>query len=74
MQSDTKILREVNALSRLSHRNIVRYYTTWVETSEPQSTAASDDSGAEFPIEDAMTSVPGMSGRHLPVNGGFYIN
>ncbi|EKM74744.1 hypothetical protein AGABI1DRAFT_109872 [Agaricus bisporus var. burnettii JB137-S8] len=33
-QSDTKIFREVNALSRLSHRFIVRYFTTWVETSE----------------------------------------
>lgn len=42
-QSDTKIFREVNALSRLSHRFIVRYFTTWVETSEntnPSSSAA----------------------------------
>ncbi|KAJ4467716.1 kinase-like domain-containing protein [Lentinula edodes] len=62
-QSD-KIFREVNALSRLSHRFIVRYYTTWVETSEPSSTAASDDSDNEFDssdlsnTEDGMTSVP----------------
>ena len=48
MQSNTKIFREVNALSRLSHRNIVRYYTTWVETSDPQSTVASDDSSASL--------------------------
>ena len=51
MQSDTKIFREVNALSRLSHRNIVQYYTTWVKTSEEselQSTVASDDSSSEF--------------------------
>ena len=76
MQSDTKIFREVNALSRLSHRNIVRYYTTWVETSEPQSTVASDDSSSEF-VEDGMTSVPQTpqtSERHLPINGGFHIN
>ena len=73
MQSDTKIFREVNALSRLSHRNIVRYYTTWIETSEPQSTT-SDDSSAEFTAEDGMTSVPETSERHLPINGGFYIN
>ncbi len=33
-QSDTNIFREVNALSRLSHRFIARYYTTWVETNE----------------------------------------
>ena len=79
MQSDTKIFREVNALSRLSHRNIVRYYTTWVETSEPQSTVVSDDSSAEFLSDDGdgdgMTSVPPeTSERHLPINGGFYIN
>jgi hypothetical protein len=74
MQSDTKIFREVNALSRLSHRNIVRYYTTWVETSEPDSMVASDDSSAEFASEDGRTSVPETSERHLPINGGFYIN
>ncbi|KAF8148631.1 kinase-like domain-containing protein [Crassisporium funariophilum] len=76
MQSDTKIFREVNALSRLSHRNIVRYYTTWVETNEPHSTAASDDSSAESSTdEDGMTSVPAeTSERHLPINGGFSIS
>jgi translation initiation factor 2-alpha kinase 4 len=74
MQSDTKIFREVNALSRLSHRNIVRYDTTWVETSEPQSSVASDDSSAEFATEDGRTSVPETNERHLPINGGFYIN
>ena len=74
MQSDTKIFREVNALSRLSHRNIVRYYTTWVETSDPESTVASDDSSSEFVTEDGRTSVPETSERHLPINGGFYIN
>ena len=41
-QSD-KILREVNALSRLSHRNIVRYYTTWVEMAEPDANVALPD-------------------------------
>ncbi len=61
MQSDTKIFREVNALSRLSHRNIVRYYTTWVETYEPSVSAAasaseSDSSGTS--LGGAMTSVP----------------
>ncbi|KAF5357565.1 hypothetical protein D9757_013020 [Collybiopsis confluens] len=66
-QSD-KIFREVNALSRLSHRFIVRYYTTWVETSEPSSAAPSDDSEGESSdtdsdseSEDGMTSVPTSS-------------
>ncbi|KAF9065023.1 kinase-like domain-containing protein [Rhodocollybia butyracea] len=66
-QSD-KIFREVNALSRLSHRFIVRYYTTWVETAEPSSTAASDDSENEYSrnesdTADGMTSVPNSSSR-----------
>jgi len=67
-QSDIKIFREVNALSRLSHRFIVRYYTTWVETSESvfaamssgstSETDATDDDTAEG---DGMTSVPHSS-------------
>ena len=81
MQSD-KIFREVNALSRLSHRNIVRYYTTWVETAESDmATASSDDSSAESGTDDGMTSVPEQSigtkpssNRHLPINGGFHIS
>lgn len=59
---ENRIFREVNALSRLSHRFIVRYYTTWFELSEPESAAASDygsnsegDSGS---TADGMTSVP----------------
>ncbi|CAL1710511.1 unnamed protein product [Somion occarium] len=51
-QSDSRIFREVNALSRLNHRFIVRYYTTWVETSEVPSTTASSAGS------DSTTSVP----------------
>ncbi|KIY47671.1 kinase-like protein [Fistulina hepatica ATCC 64428] len=45
--SDTKIFREVTALSRVNHRFIVRYFTTWLETSEMVSAAPSDDSDNE---------------------------
>ena len=56
--TDNKILREINALSRLSHRFIVRYYTAWFEESESLSTAASpDDSGGE--TADGVTSILG---------------
>jgi translation initiation factor 2-alpha kinase 4 len=56
--TDNKILREINALSRLSHRFIVRYYTAWFEDSESLSTAASpDDSGGE--TADGVTSFLG---------------
>ncbi|KAG6846835.1 hypothetical protein H0H93_011507, partial [Arthromyces matolae] len=73
LSSDVKIFREVNALSRLSHRNIVRYYTTWVEISdEPISSIASDDSSTESGIESGLTSVPNSDAgeRYLPTNGG----
>ena len=82
-QSD-KIFREVNALSRLSHRNIVRYYTTWVETAEPdENVALSDESSADSCTEDDdfMTSVPPPNtpskinnANSQPINGGFHIN
>ena len=74
MKSDTRIFREVNALSRLSHRFIVRYYTTWVETSQPHNNGhdsdSDSDSDSDFDSEDrdfdsdddrttdARTSVP----------------
>jgi translation initiation factor 2-alpha kinase 4 len=54
--TDNKILREINALSRLSHRFIVRYYTAWFEDSELASaTMSSDDSGDD--TADGATSV-----------------
>ncbi|KIJ54354.1 hypothetical protein M422DRAFT_73814 [Sphaerobolus stellatus SS14] len=43
---DEKIFREVKLLSRLQHRHIVRYYTTWLETegvSSDSSDADEDD-------------------------------
>ncbi|KAG8220630.1 kinase-like domain-containing protein [Butyriboletus roseoflavus] len=65
-QSDTKIFREVNALSRLSHRFIVRYYTTWVETTEVVSSGLSSDSetASGAGTEGNMTSVPHSFERH----------
>jgi translation initiation factor 2-alpha kinase 4 len=81
MHSDTKIFRAGNVLSRLSHCNIVRYYTTWVETFEPTSNAHSEDSstdeGTTEGTNGGMTSVPdhdNASEQHLPVNGGFHLN
>ncbi|KII86233.1 hypothetical protein PLICRDRAFT_114396 [Plicaturopsis crispa FD-325 SS-3] len=60
-QSDTKIFREVNALSRLNHPYIVRYYTTWVETSETVSSTASSETSDSSKTEDGVTSVPTAS-------------
>jgi len=59
--TDNKILREINALSRLSHRFIVRYYTAWFEDSESASATVSlDGSGDE--TADGVTSF--LSGTH----------
>ncbi len=48
-QSEEKLFREVSTLSRLNHRNIVRYYTTWIEYS------SSGD------LESGMSSAVGSS-------------
>ena len=65
-QSDNKIFREVNALSRLSHRFIVRYYTTWVETVEVVTSGPSSgsDTASDSGTEGNMTSVPHSTERH----------
>ncbi|KAH9846907.1 Serine/threonine-protein kinase [Lenzites betulinus] len=63
IQND-KIYREVNALSRLNHRFIVRYYTTWVETTEDAlSTANSDVDSSMSDRTGGMTSVPKYDSR-----------
>lgn len=74
MQSNSKISCEVNALSRLSHRFVISYYTTWVEITEPTSTTASDDSSAESTDKDGMTSVSHAMSNGDQLNGGFSIN
>jgi len=63
--ADEKILREVSALRLLSHRYIVRYYTTWTEIAAPPSRAGSgsgsDDSDTD--TVDGSTSVPNSKSR-----------
>ncbi|KAJ7650439.1 kinase-like domain-containing protein [Roridomyces roridus] len=71
-RTDTKIFREVNALSRLSHRFIVRYFTTWVETAEAASAAVSDESGTESGTEDG-TSVPTLSESRSRISSSDHI-
>ena len=62
MQSDSKIPRKVNALSRLSHHFIVCYYTIWVKTAESTFNAASDDSTTESTDEDGRRETDSMAG------------
>ncbi|KAI0354133.1 Serine/threonine-protein kinase [Trametes cingulata] len=63
VQND-KIFREVNALSRLNHRFIVRYYTTWVETTEDVTSNANSDADESMSdTTDGLTSVPKHSHR-----------
>ena len=62
MQGDNKIFREVTALSRLSHRFIVRYYTTWLEESETASSNVSSDSEHDSDEESSGGATLGVEG------------
>lgn len=66
----------MNTLSRLNHRFIVRYFTTWVETNEPESAAPSDseteDESEEKTAErtaDGIMSTPDWRARQLAKHG-----
>ena len=72
-QTDHKIFREVNALSRLTHRFIVRYFTTWLEEFEPdsQNTMSSD---SETETDSSDTSVPSEQDQGDSGSGLFSID
>lgn len=55
-----KIFREVSALSRLNHRFIVRYYTTWVETSDGLPT---NNLGSESEESDRTDETKGLTSK-----------
>ena len=63
--ADEKILREVSALRLLSHRYIVRYYTTWTEIAAPPSRATSDSDSYDSDTDtvDGNTSIPNSARR-----------
>ena len=65
--ADEKILREVSALRLLTHRYIVRYYTTWTEIAAPPSRANSDSDSdsddSDTDTVDGITSVPNSKSR-----------
>lgn len=48
MQDEDKLFREVKLLSRLQHRHIVRYYTTWLESPEGDISESSSNPDSEF--------------------------
>ncbi|KAK6635786.1 hypothetical protein RUM44_001040 [Polyplax serrata] len=48
-QMDKKMVREVKLLSKLNHENVVRYYTSWIET---DSTALGGSSDTELDVID----------------------
>ena len=71
-----KIFREVSALSRLNHRFIVRYYTTWVETSNalPSNLGSESEDSSQTGETNGRTSKPrrgGSSGSDGGSGGGF---
>jgi translation initiation factor 2-alpha kinase 4 len=61
-RNDAKIFREVNALAKLNHRFIVRYYTTWIEEDDADSALASEDSSESG---DDMTAAGRPAGRGM---------
>ena len=65
--ADERILREVSTLRLLSHRYIVRYYTTWTEVAAPPSRANSDSDSdsddSDTDTVDGTTSVPNSKQR-----------
>jgi hypothetical protein len=60
---DNKILREINALSRLTHRFIVLYYTAWFEDSELASATMSSDDSGDDAADGAMSVLSGIIRR-----------
>ncbi|QRW14941.1 PEK/GCN2 kinase [Ceratobasidium sp. AG-Ba] len=58
---DAKIYREINALSKLSHRYIVRYYTTWLETLQSDARSPTDSDGSSM-SSDATEAAETLTG------------
>lgn len=67
-ENDEKIFREVNALSRLNHRHIVRYYATWLETvhRKRRDSSAGWDSGEDDDDDDDTTDSDTTASRKKP--------
>ena len=57
------ILREVIIMSKMQHKNIVRYLDSWIEKSEDQTTESDDDSDFSESIHDNTVSEQ-TSGSH----------
>ncbi|KAH7107186.1 kinase-like protein [Auriculariales sp. MPI-PUGE-AT-0066] len=69
---DGKIFREVNTLSRLNHRYIVRYFSAWIEDDEGNEIEPpSEDSSLSRPFFDStiqLSSIGKSRGRNFPFN------
>lgn len=69
-ENDEKTLREITALSRLSHQNIVRYVTCWIQTQDdPAGTSTTDGTAStstnQFSSKDFI--LPGLNDDFLSV-------
>ncbi|KIO29721.1 hypothetical protein M407DRAFT_226587 [Tulasnella calospora MUT 4182] len=65
-ENDGKIYREVNALSRLNHRFIVRYHTTWIESTGVTGWESPTESGESSTAEITNGVTNGINGTSKP--------
>lgn len=72
--NDNKIFREVNTLSRLNHRYIVRYYSAWIEDDDdPELESQSEESSMSrpssgFDLTMQFSSLGKSRARSFPFN------
>ncbi|KAL5008543.1 hypothetical protein ScPMuIL_014124 [Solemya velum] len=65
-----KITREVKLLSRLNHENVVRYYNSWIETSDEPAETESSSLSSDTPKNNDPAKKKGISDLLSP----FYRN
>jgi hypothetical protein len=64
---EQKLWREVRTLSKLSHRNIVRYYSTWTEENAESGSVAHSTDGSEESERTSKGEITGETQSSFPI-------